>query len=608
LAFLGVPSEYINEGLLSSLLPQNLEQFANPNTINWTLNFSSAFYSFPENVSSLLRQNSFVLGNSAYFNATLLDDLLTQFEDLAIPERGYLLTFMWIPNATGHSWFYVQDRPDLFLNRTDYFNGVPSEYWVFPPNFGGLRRAMYFDISDVMKASPSETLMTETVATRIKNSLSDIFTDLGGSVDPRMIAADIQTYGDYSVRILWLNGTGEQPPLEQIQESFQDLMPWTNWTVTLQTKPADSELNAFIKSMTTELSTPINYTAVLSNGSSSTIEAIRSVEWNPYEDSGEYDPVNQYFFNHVRDYFGLTDLEDKSVIPVVLLQLDNDTAFGGAYQGGVSWFLHNTIVVAFQGSALTGLGESGPLLLVHLLRHEIGHWVSLIHHTSVSGSDHPKVICSMRSLTNEFCAFCKDARARMSFISYYNATLGLLSKDQSEAAAIEKELNTSLQSFYDWDYVKAVDTISSIYFSLDNTPPNIIGVLQTPGADSVLPSDEVYVSATVTDDLSGVKNVILKYTNYEGAWIAIDMTNIEGNIWNATIPAFPYGTNVTYTIMAEDNFNNAITSQEIGFEYSYRVIPEFSFFVLLILIAATLMLILTGKIRRLVFQKRAGTR
>jgi hypothetical protein len=405
-----------------------------------------------------------------------------------------------------------------------------------------------------------------------------------------MITADIQKYQNYTVKILWLNGTGEQLPLEQIQRSFEDLMPWTNWTVTIERKPADNALNDFIESRTTQLATPLSYSAVLSNGSSFTIEAERNVEWNPYENSGENDPLNQYFFNRVRDYFGLTDLDDQSIIPVVLLQLGNDTAFGGGYQGGVSWFPHDVIIVAFQGSALTGLGESGPILLVHLLRHEIGHWVSLIHHSTAFDLGYPKIICSMRSMTNEFCAFCKDARARMSFISYYNATIELLSKNQTKAMILKNELNNALQSFYNWNYAEALDSIASIYFALDTIAPNIINVLQTPYQNNVFPEDEVKVNATVTDDLSGVKRVILNYTNQNGTWNAIHMTNAEGNIWNATIRAYPYGTNVTYTIKAEDNFNNVVTSQEMGQEYQYYIIPEFpSFLILPISIAAMLL-------------------
>jgi hypothetical protein len=601
LAFLGIPSDYVNQSTLLSFLPQTFDQFQYPNpyTITWSLNYSFFFCPFPQNISDSLLNNSFRSGGETYFNTILLDGLVPQTENLDSPKCGYLLAFMWIPNATGHSWFYVQERPDLFLNRTDYINGVPSQTWIFPSNFGGLRRALYFDISETMELAPTQSTVTSTIAELVSNSLGDMFHNLLGSTDPRWVEADLQNYQNYTVRILWLNGTGGQLPLEGIPASFEDLMPWTNWTLTIETRPADSELNDFIESQTVELSPPATYSYLLSNGTNFTIEAQRSVLWNPLENSGENDPVNQYFFNHVKDYFGLTDLDDKSVIPVVLLQLDNDTAFGGYFQGGVSWFPHNVIIVAFQGSVMTGLGESGPVLLADLLRHEIGHWLSLSHYSSDYGSGYPKIICPMSfMLTNEFCAFSKDARARMSFISFYDATIGLLSKNQTKAAILEGELNDSLQSFYDWDYTKAVEGISSIHFSLDTTPPNIVNVLQSPPKDNVSPYDEVEVNATVTDDLSGVKRVTLNYTCNNGTWNAVDMTNLEGNIWNASIPAFSAGTNVTYAIIAEDNFNNLITSQEMGLEYEYHVIPEFSIFLILPgLIAATLLATVTRRRR-----------
>lgn len=600
LAFLGVPSEYVNQSRLVSLLPQTIYQFAYPSTISWTLNFSFVFRQFPDNVSNSLRSNAFHSIGSTYLNITFLDSLLSQFEDLVIPKRGYLLAFMWIPNATGHSWFCVQERPDLFLNRTDYFNGTEAKYWVFPPNFGGMRRALYFDIGETMEQSPTESLVTGSVATLINNSLEDIFRNLLGATDSRMIAADLQRYQNYTVRILWINGTGKQLPLEQIQAGFEDLMPWTNWNVTIQTRPADGALNDFIESHTEQLSTPLNTTLLLSNGTSFTIEAHRNVIWNPLENSGENDPVDRYFFNHAKDNFNLTDLGDKSIIPVVLLQLSNDTAFGDSPEAGVSWFPYNVVIVGMQGNAITGWGETGPLLLVHLLRHEIGHWVSLNHHSPNYGPEYPKIICPMRTVTNEFCAFCKDARERISFISYYNATIELLSNNLTEASGLEARLNSALQSFYDWDYTQAVKSMASIYFELDTVPLNIINVTQTPPLDDVMPEDKVKINATITNDIGEVKTAILNYTSQNGTWNAIHMTNIEGNIWNATIPAFPLDTNVTYIIMAEDNLNNTITTQEMGLVNQYHVAPEFSTLLALpILIATTLLIATTHKRKHL---------
>jgi hypothetical protein len=116
---------------------------------------------------------------------------------------------------------------------------------------------------------------------------------------------------------------------------------------------------------------------------------------------------------------------------------------------------------------------------------------------------------------------------------------------------------------------------------LDTTPPNITDVSQNPPKDSVPPENEVKVNATVTDDSGDVKRVtlVLAFSNGSGTWIRIiEMTNIEGNVWNATIPSFPYATDVSYTIMAEDNTGNINSTEEL--EYRYQVIPEFQSFII----------------------------
>lgn len=121
-----------------------------------------------------------------------------------------------------------------------------------------------------------------------------------------------------------------------------------------------------------------------------------------------------------------------------------------------------------------------------------------------------------------------------------------------------------------------VGVSNKVCFGVDTTPPNITDVSQIPSADNVFPGDIVKVNATVTDNFSGVKQVILDYTNGNGTWANVDMTNLEGNIWNGTIPAFEYCTWVNYTITAEDNVENIATTEEIyGYQYQYHVISEF---------------------------------
>jgi len=130
----------------------------------------------------------------------------------------------------------------------------------------------------------------------------------------------------------------------------------------------------------------------------------------------------------------------------------------------------------------------------------------------------------------------------------------------------------------------------------DNTPPVIENVYQQPSSDSVYPDDKVVVYANVTDDLSGVKQVILNYTTNNGTWFSVEMTNLEDTLYNATIPEFPYCTNVTYVIIAEDKANHTITTVDMGYAYQYHVIPEFPpFLIMPLFMIATLLVVMVYK-------------
>jgi len=133
----------------------------------------------------------------------------------------------------------------------------------------------------------------------------------------------------------------------------------------------------------------------------------------------------------------------------------------------------------------------------------------------------------------------------------------------------------------------------------DTTPPNITDVHQQPTADNVYPTDKVQVYANVTDDLSGVKQVTLSYTTGNGTWFNVTMSNLAGYQYNGTIPQFAYGTTITYVLIAEDWAGNTITTQQMGYDYQYQVIPEFpSPLIVLILMATTLAAIITAKKRK----------
>jgi parallel beta-helix repeat protein len=127
----------------------------------------------------------------------------------------------------------------------------------------------------------------------------------------------------------------------------------------------------------------------------------------------------------------------------------------------------------------------------------------------------------------------------------------------------------------------------------DTTSPVISNVHQQPTEDNVHPTDRVVIYADVTDDISGVKQVTLNYTVGNGTWVTANMMNLAGNTFNATIPGFPLGTNVTYVIRAEDNANNSITTEEMGYMYQYPVIPEFASALIMPLFMATTLIAVT---------------
>lgn len=110
-----------------------------------------------------------------------------------------------------------------------------------------------------------------------------------------------------------------------------------------------------------------------------------------------------------------------------------------------------------------------------------------------------------------------------------------------------------------------------------------------------MPSESVTVSVDVTDNLSGVAQVILHYRKSTSAlWIEVDMSKLSGDTYAGEIPGFDLGTKVYYYVTAYDNAGNQAEQDNAGEYYTYSVIPEFSdftivgLFMLLTLVAAAL--------------------
>jgi len=118
------------------------------------------------------------------------------------------------------------------------------------------------------------------------------------------------------------------------------------------------------------------------------------------------------------------------------------------------------------------------------------------------------------------------------------------------------------------------DSLYVFRATLDSKPPDINQVTQDPDKNNVYPNNTVKILANVTDEESGVKQVILNYTTGNGTWFTQTMDPYSRDTFNGTIPIFPYCTTVTYVIIAEDNANNTITSVQLELVLQYHVIPE----------------------------------
>jgi nitrous oxidase accessory protein len=151
-----------------------------------------------------------------------------------------------------------------------------------------------------------------------------------------------------------------------------------------------------------------------------------------------------------------------------------------------------------------------------------------------------------------------------------------------------------------------VNVSPSHQITIDTVPPNITDVSQAPVSINGTLEEGVRVTTTVTDAASEVERVAMKYSDGNGTWVTVEMTKLEGDVWVGIIPAFPHGTNVTYTITAEDKAGNTVTTEEQpGVPNQYDVLPEFPLWIglPLFLIAAASTLVVRKRISSPVFTK-----
>jgi len=139
----------------------------------------------------------------------------------------------------------------------------------------------------------------------------------------------------------------------------------------------------------------------------------------------------------------------------------------------------------------------------------------------------------------------------------------------------------------------------TLVVTTDKDPPLISYVYQEPSAN-ITPDQQVKVSASVSDDISGVKNVTLSYTTNDGiSWTNVSMNyNMITYMYEANITGQPAGTLVKYRIIAYDNAENMAVEDNAGEFYVYTVIPEFSSVIILPLFIAILLIVAALKMMR----------
>jgi hypothetical protein len=215
----------------------------------------------------------------------------------------------------------------------------------------------------------------------------------------------------------------------------------------------------------------------------------------------------------------------------------------------------------------------------------VGNWIYLVGGTN--SSDFPMEQPYDSSLGGEFDIFLLrlyngDVLDYTTYVGGSNSSLGLSMAIDSLGNAFVAGWTQSTSGFPSTN--NALNSTHGglkdgvlFHINTDTKYPTISDIQ----ASRITPEyyENVTISASVTDDNSGIDYVHLNYRfqPFNGtwsSWIPLDMVNTAGDTYEAEIPSMDFKTGVEYYVTASDRMQNSDDSTVRGYETEDHVEPE----------------------------------
>jgi len=127
--------------------------------------------------------------------------------------------------------------------------------------------------------------------------------------------------------------------------------------------------------------------------------------------------------------------------------------------------------------------------------------------------------------------------------------------------------------------------------------PKIQAISQYPPQDVIPAGYAPQVNVTLTQSTVGFVNVYLNYSINGKDWSRLDMVKVGKTIWSAHLPVALPGSQVTYSVIAENNVGTTKFAETMSYKYSHQTMPEFTSLTLTLLILFLTLTIIVMKYR-----------